>query len=118
MSYQFYKLLHFIGLFSVFASLGAYLLQAMNSGQKDHPSKKWLGMWHGLGLVVVLVAGFGLLAKGKFGFQPWVIGKLLIWLVLGGSSALIMRQAKLAKFIWVVVIALGGLAAYLAGYKP
>lgn len=118
MSPQFYKLLHFIGLFSVFASLGAGLLQAMNTGQKEHASKKWLAIWHGVGLLVVLVAGFGLLAKGKFGFQPWVIGKIVIWLALGGVTALISRKPGMAKIIWIGIIALGGLAAYLGGYKP
>jgi hypothetical protein len=118
MSYQFYKILHFIGIFMVFSGLGGQLLQAINKGPKQHPGKKWLAIWHGVGLVALLVAGFGLLARQKYGFVDWVIVKLGIWFVLGGIGAIAMRKQELGKLLWVVTIALGGVAAFLAVYRP
>jgi hypothetical protein len=43
---------------------------------------------------------------------------LLIWLVLGGLIAVVNRKPGLAKTMWWVVLALGVLAAFMAGVKP
>ncbi|RZA15961.1 MAG: hypothetical protein EOP10_25450 [Proteobacteria bacterium] len=120
MSFDFYKVLHFSGIFMVFSALGGQILQAINGGDpRQLPGRKWIAILHGVGLTIVLVAGFGMIAKLGIGFaQPWIIGKLLIWVVLGGIGAVAARKKNLAGMIWVLVLLLGLSAAYLAHYKP
>lgn len=103
----------------VFSGLGGQCLHAINGGDKKHIGKKWLGIMHGLGLVLSLVAGFGLIAKLKLHeFPIWIYGKLAIWVLLGGVGAIAARKNHLAGMVWVLVILLGFAAAYLATTKP
>jgi hypothetical protein len=75
---------------------------------------------HGIGMVLVLVGGFGMLARlGIFWPWPgWIVGKIIIWLVFGVLIAVIGRVPALAKPLWWITIALGAIAAYLALNKP
>ncbi len=119
MSYDFYKVLHFFGLFMVFTALGGQIVAALYGvNAKEQPGRKWIAIYHGLGLLIMLVAGFGLVAKLGVGFPGWVVAKLLIWLALGGIGAVAARKKHLASMIWIFVILLGLAAAYLAHYKP
>ena len=119
MSLDFYKMVHFLGIFMVFSALGGQIIQALNGGDaKQLPGRKWIGMFHGIGLLIVLVAGFGMIAKLGLGFQPWAIGKLIIWVLLGVIGAVVARKKNLAGPIWIVILALGMAAAYLAHHKP
>ena len=118
MSYQFYKVIHFLGLFMVFSGLGAQFLQSLNSNDpKQSPGRKWSAIMHGVGLLMVLVAGFGLLAKLQLPIGGWVIAKLLIWLAFGGMGALASRKKEAAGLLWISTLILGALAAFLASYK-
>jgi hypothetical protein len=120
MSYEFYRVLHLIGIFTVILSLGGMCLHVASGGTREYAGRKLAAMTHGIGLLVTLVAGFGLLAKlGIMHALPgWAIVKGLVWLLLGGLPALIYRKPKLAKAFWVLVLAFGALNAYLAIYKP
>ncbi len=119
MSYDFYKVMHFLGLFMFFTALGGQFVQAINGGDpKQQPGRRWMGMFHGIGLLLVLVAGFGLSAKLGVGFPGWVIAKIVIWVALGGIGALAARKRSIAGMLWVVTVALGMCAAYLARIKP
>ncbi len=113
MSYEFYKVLHLAGLVTLFTSLGAL---AFVPGERRKP----LMMMHGIATVVMLVAGFGLLARlGLMGnLGPWVYGKLAIWLVMGAAPVILRRKPKMALTILLVSIALGAISACLAIYKP
>jgi hypothetical protein len=118
MSYDFYKVMHFLGLIMVFTALGGQFVHAINGGDaKQHSGRRWIGMFHGIGLTIALVAGFGLVAKLGVGFPGWVIVKILIWVALGGIGAFAARKKGLAGTLWVVTIALGMLAAYAARTK-
>lgn len=118
MSYEFYKILHFTGIFFIFMTLGAQLLHYMAGGTKDHPFRKLLGMSHGIGMLLALVGGFGLLARLQIGFPGWIYAKVAIWIFLGGVSVIAMKKAQFARSLWFVVIAVGVLGAYLARMKP
>lgn len=119
MSYDFYKVMHFLGLFMVFTALGGQFVSALNGGDaKQQPGRRWIGIFHGVGLLIALVAGFGLVAKLGVGFPGWVIGKFAIWLALGAIGAMAARKKQLAGTLWVVTVALGMLAAFLARAKP
>lgn len=118
MSYTFYKVLHFLGIFMVFSGLGAQCIMAINGSEKAPAAKKWLGIMHGVGLLVALVAGFGLLARVGGGMQGWVMVKLAIWIILGGIGAIAARKQNLAGMVWVFALLLGWGAAFMAVNKP
>ncbi|MDX1630326.1 MAG: hypothetical protein R3234_00540 [Thermoanaerobaculia bacterium] len=121
MSYLFYKILHLVGIFFLFAALGGLTLRT-RSGTGSPEARKLTGITHGIALLVVLVSGFGLLARLQVShgwlFPPWVWGKLLVWLVLGGAMALVKRKAGWRAVFWFAWPVLGALAAWLALYKP
>lgn len=118
MSYDVYKVLHFLGIFMVFLSLGGVTIHVLNGGTKEHGARKLLGMTHGLGLFIALLGGFGLLARLGTGMQGWVYAKLVIWLFFGGFTALAYRRKLPAHILWILLIAVGTLAAFIARNKP
>ena len=120
LSYEVYKILHLAGIFSILVALSASIFHVMSGGTKatNHFRKK-LAILHGVGLLVTLVAGFGMLARlGIMATPGWVITKMVIWLVLGMVTAILYRKAKLARPIFWLVLVLSILAAYMAIYKP
>lgn len=119
MSYETYKILHLLGLTLVVLSLGGIIVHAINGGTKaTNAFRKGTVITHGVGLLLLLVAGFGMLARlGIHSFPGWVVGKILIWLALGAFVALAYKQ-KIAKRLWFAVPVLVLIAATLAVTKP
>lgn len=119
MSYELYKILHLLGLTLVVLSLGGIIVHAMNGGTKGSNSfRKGAVITHGIGLLLLLVAGFGMLARlGIHSFPGWVAGKVVIWLALGALVAFAYRQS-LARKLWFAVPLLVLVAATLAITKP
>ena len=119
MSYEFYKVLHLVGVIMVIASLSAMIIGAWIQGSKQFPQRKMLATTHGIGLLVSLIAGFGTLVRlGITSPWPtWVYGKLLIWCVFGFYTLFVYRQPKRgALFFWGVIV-LASVAGYLARMK-
>jgi uncharacterized membrane protein len=114
-----YLFLHLLGVLLLFGSLGALTFHVMNGGDRaTNPSRKLIMMTHGISLVIILIAGVGLLHRGFGTFADgWVHAKLGIWLVLGASPAIIYRVPKAAKMLWFVLPLLGGFAFYFARFK-
>lgn len=120
MSYETYKVVHLLSAFILFAVAGGVALFAANGGDKaGNVHRKLVGALHGLALVGLLVAGFGLLARlGMGGIPGWVWAKLVLWLIIGGIATLPYKKPELGKvFLWLIPV-LGGLAAFLAISKP
>jgi hypothetical protein len=121
MSYQAYKVIHILGVLFVFAALGALML-ASREGVERGGGRKLAGITHGIALLLVLVAGFGTLARLGLGspanWPLWVWIKLAIWLVLGGIIVLIRRAPQLGTLLWWLLPLLGGIAAWAAIFKP
>ena len=68
MSYFFYKILHLFAVILLFTSLGT--LAAAGSGAAGR-LRRLAGVAHGVAMAIILVAGFGLLARlGLFGSIP------------------------------------------------
>lgn len=120
MRYEIYAVLHIFGIILTFMALGAAALHAGNGGTREtNPSRRAVAIAHGVGLVIILVAGFGMLAKKYGGALPgWVHPKLLIWLLLGATTTLLARKPGSAKVMWFVLPLLGGTAAYLGLNHP
>lgn len=102
----------------VFMGYGALLARSL--AKSENKSVKKLGsITSGIGLILILVAGFGLIAKMGYSMTtPWILVKLVVWLILGGLIALINRLPGLAWLLWWVLIALGGVAAYMVYARP
>jgi hypothetical protein len=117
MSYEFYRVLHVIGIIVVFASLGA--LTAIG-GRTDERLRKIAAIAHGVAVAVILVAGFGLMARLKMfgGFPPWIWVKLGIWLAMAMAVVPLKRKPELAPLLFVALPVLGSIAAWLAVTKP
>ena len=122
MSYHAYLLIHLIAIFMVLTSLGAMALHMVSGGSKaSFGARKLAAAVHGTGLLVALIAGFGLLARlgVAHGAPPaWAAGKLVIWLILGALPVLVYRMPKAATALFFSIFVFGGLAAYLAIFKP
>lgn len=121
MSHEFYKLLHFAGVFMTLFAIAGVLIHAMNGGTKASNSfRKGVMITHGTGLSLVFVSGFGLLAKLGMtsGFPLWVLGKILIWLTFGGIVAMVYKKPQTARSLWTFLIMLAVVAAFLGGFKP
>lgn len=121
MSYEFYKILHLAAVIGVFVSLGAVCFHAMNGGNKAAATGRGLvSALHGAGLLLALVAGFGLLARtGLMGGWPgWVWAKLTLWVLLGALVAVPYRRPDLARPVLLALPVLALVAAWLAILKP
>jgi uncharacterized membrane protein SirB2 len=121
MSLQFYNVLHILGITLLFISLGGLALHSVNGGTRT--TNQWrliVAITHGVALALLLVSGFGMLAKLGFtgGIPAWAIVKILVWLVFGGAIAFVGRSVKLAKVFFFLLPLLGALSGYLAIYKP
>lgn len=114
MSYGFYKIIHLFSIVLFFT----FFAFAVERGQKLKKSV----IVTGVALVLLLVSGFGLVARIGIahgsGWPLWLYGKLAIWLVLGVGAHVAMKRfaAHLTKVYWVGMILLV-VAAYLANYK-
>lgn len=113
-----YKTLHVLGLFLVFTGLGGLMIQALTGSGENRAARRLAGLAHGIGLLIVLVSGFGGLAKLGVGFPGWAIVKIVIWVLIGGVIVLIRRKPALVGVLWWLLPLLGGFAGYLAIFRP
>lgn len=121
LAYEVYKIAHLVGIFMIMISLGGVTAYAINGGDKaSNTFRQGLGITHGIGLAIVLVAGFGLLARLHISWPwpGWVFVKLIIWLIFGALSAVAYRMGNKGRSLWYTMILLGAIAAYLAVMKP
>lgn len=99
----------------LFLGVGAGVGRAMGGGAGSYRGS---GILHGLGLLLILVSGFGLMAKLGI---PMTMGffhvKLLLWLLLGASFALV-RKPRFSQPLLLALPLLGGIAAYMGIFKP
>jgi hypothetical protein len=119
-SYAFYKVLHLLGVMVVFLSLGGAAVAGLAGVGREPRVRKLLAATHGVAILVVLIAGFGLLAKLGLSWPipGWAWAKLVIWALLGGALGLATRRPAMARLAWWLVPLLGLVAAWLAVFKP
>jgi uncharacterized membrane protein SirB2 len=114
MTLELYKVLHLIGFALLMMSAGVAL-----ATPKDAPQKTSM-IFHGVGLILLLVAGFGMLAKPEFAnfsspenwpIKLWI--KLSIWIGAAILPTLVRRGFVPRPFLWIVALGLASYAAYL-----
>jgi hypothetical protein len=120
-SYQLYNVVHIVGLIFLMAGLGG-----MSSVEVPSHRRAWirrsLAAFHGLGVFLILLGGFGMLARlgivQGIAWPGWLWAKVIIWGVLGVSAFIPYRYPRAALPLLFLLPLLGGLAAYMAIYKP
>lgn len=120
MSFEFYKLVHITGMLMLFCGLAGLVGMKLNGVELNPRGRRLFFLFHGLGLLALIVAGFGMLARmGLMGQLPnWVYAKLAIWLVLGGGVALAKRRGQVGGPLLILFVGLGLTAGWLAIMKP
>lgn len=120
MSPQFYLILHLVGVIVLFYALGGLALHVVNGGTREFPKRRWMMIIHGIGMMLVFIPGFGLLAKLEitWPWPFWVWGKLVAWLCLGLITRVILKKTEWANILFFVVLALGAWAVLLVELKP
>lgn len=115
MPYETYKILHILGLILLMLGLGA----SLGAGREVARARRVGAIFHGVGLLVIIVAGFGMMARaGIHGWPLWLILKICIW-VLIATLPLLVKKGKLPSAIaWLLAAALATTAAWLALTKP
>lgn len=121
-SYSVYKVVHLLGMFMLFSVLGGIALHAMNGGTKhDNVGRRLVAALHGTALFIILLGGFGMLARlgiVQGGLPGWVWAKLAIWLLIPFVGMIPYRRPESAKWVLLMLPVFGGLAAWIAIYKP
>lgn len=126
MSYEFYKVLHLVCILLLACSLaGSAVLRMVGDPEGEHASvRKRLAIAQGVALVLIFVAGFGLMARkgigigaANSGWPGWIFGKIGVWLAFGAVPAFIKRKTLGWHALWLIP-ALVGVGAYLAVVHP
>ncbi len=120
MSLEFYKLLHVTGIFLLVTGLVGVLILRWSGQTLFGKVKTFSFVTHGLGLVLILVSGFGLLARlGLFGSIPiWAYIKILVWGLMALAISLLKRKGHLGWPLYLGILFLFVVAAYNGIFKP
>lgn len=121
-SHQLYNLVHIVGIVLVVSALaGAAVLAHTRGDHETRSTRRMLAVLHGIGAFLVLLGGFGMLARlgiVQGGFPGWIWVKLGIWVVVAAALVLPYRRPAMARALVLALPVLVGLAAYMALYKP
>jgi hypothetical protein len=110
MDYTTYKIIHLIGIAALAIGIGG-----MMAGGNQ---RKMFSILQGVALLVMLVSGFGLLAKLHLGFPHFAMVKTGLWLLIGVMPVILRRlRVPLAAGI-AISLTLVGIMAWLGVVKP
>ena len=113
-----YKVLHLFGIMLMLCALGAAVATAA-AGEPRPRFKKLAGIAHGVALFLILLGGFGMLARlGIGGGWPlWVWLKLVIWLIFGAATVFVRKAGGKAGWLLIALPVLAAVSAWLALYR-
>jgi hypothetical protein len=110
MDYPTYKIIHLIGVAALALGIGGMMPGGAN--------RKIFSILQGIALLVMLVSGFGLLAKLHLGFPHFAMVKTVIWVVLGVIPILLRRLRVPVAAGIAISLSLIGIMAWLGVLKP
>lgn len=119
MDYPTLKIIHLTGLALTFMGL-AGILGIKAAGQAPLRKRLVFHFSFGIGLLILLGTGFALASTLNVlhSAPGWLKGKLIIWVLVGGSMALATRLSRFTGAVLVVFVLLVLTAAWLAIDKP
>lgn len=95
------------------------MLRAAIGSRKDNPLPKFIGMFHKVGLLLVLLAGIGLLTHfGEIDAIGWIIVKFFVLLMLAVWPMYLYDAKEKLPWLGGAPILFGLVAAIFALYKP
>ena len=114
MSPEFYRILHVVGVLTLFLGLGGMFASEGGKGSKLFP------MLHGIGLLVMLVAGIGFAQKTSppLGWPNGLLAKIACWVLVGAMPILVKRGVLPRLAGLLLALAVGATAVWLAQAKP
>jgi hypothetical protein len=117
-TYYIYKIVHLTGIFFVFSALGGHMFRAAIGSKEDNPLPKFIGIFHKVGLLVLL-AGMGLLTHvGEVDTLGWIIAKFFVLMMLAIWPLYLYGAKEKLPWLGGAAILLGLVAAFFALYKP
>ena len=103
MDYATYRIIHLVGVAAVALGLGGIIANGAN--------RKAFVILQGVALLVMLVSGFGMLAKHHLGFPHFAMVKLALLVVAGGLPTLFRKfQLPFAGAVTISLVLIGILA--------
>ena len=123
-SYLAFKVLHVVGVLLAFTGVAGIAAGAAGGRPKsENPVYKLLAALHGVGLLIVVLAGLGMLVQlmrtPSMPSPAWTATKLVLWLLLGALAVLPYRRPQLARLVLAVCLPLLAVAAaVVAILKP
>lgn len=119
-SYTVYKFIHFAGVIGLFLALGSLAALRIAGSGKPHATWRVFVISHGVSLFLILLGGFGMLARLgiHWPWPSWLTAKLVLWLFFGGSLALLKRKPEWSLPLWLILLVTGVAAVYLGTFKP
>jgi hypothetical protein len=105
-----YLIIHLTGIAALALGLGGMMAGG------EH--RKAFSILQGVGLLIMLVSGFGLLAKLRLGFPHFAMVKFVLWIVIG-ALPVIFRKLKVPTVAGMVIfLVLVGIMAWLGVEQP
>ena len=105
-----YKITHLVGISILALGTGGRMAGGEN--------RKTFAIVQGIGLLVMLVTGFGLLARLGLGYPHFAIVKTVLWVVIAMLPVL-FRKLKTPLYAEILIVfILVGVMAYLGIVKP
>jgi len=110
MDYTTYKIIHLTGIAALAIGVGG-----MMAGENH---RKTFAILQGVALLVMLVSGFGLLARLNLGFPHFAMVKTGLWVVIG-TMPVILRRLRVPLLGGIAIsLTLVGIMAWLGVVKP
>lgn len=124
MSYDFYRIIHISFIALLLLSLGGLWAFYSVEAQKKDAVKKYLLLFHGISIMFILIAGFGLMARLQIkSFPLWIHIKLALWLLIAVAPFALRKGIKAprlklkSRIIWWGLAVLVFLAILTARLK-
>ena len=105
-----YKIIHLVGISALALGVGGMMAGGSN--------RKPFAIMQGIGLLVMLVSGFGLLAKLHLGYPHFAIVKTVLWVVIALLPMIVRRLKLPLAAAMVISLALVAVMAWLGVMKP
>ena len=120
-SYGAYKTVHIIAVLTLFLTLGGLVFMSL-AKTEDKKLMRLAMILNGVAVLIVLVGGFGLMARLNVqhgaGWPGWLKVKMGLWLAVAFFVMVPKRLPAINRLAWPLVLVLGGLAVYMAVHKP